>query len=198
MSAEDRSFDELLKDAPKAHVSDTVSIAGTLAKSDDPGKFVLTMADGKSVTLDTSAVKKHMVLGHSVGHTVVLVEVDGASAEEAGLHPGPGSQSSTIGGWLDQPHTSPIHILDKPPFIDLNTPPCKTENAVHEVHEQTDHQAAQIAGATPFSLALQHQVAQAQLEALYYSGLGGMRTYFSLNWTTDHHTIFKVIADPMR
>jgi hypothetical protein len=196
MSTEDRSFDELLKDAPKANVSDTVSIAGTLAKSDDPGKFVLTMADGKSVTLDTSAVKKHMVLGHSVGHTVVLVEVDGASAKEAGL-----STEGTMGAlgstFFTDPHTAPFHYLDKPPFLDPNTPPSNTENAFNPVHGQAD-QAAQIAGVTPFSLALQHHVAQAQLEALYYSGLGGMRTYFSLNWTTDHHTIFKVIADPMR
>lgn len=85
MAAKEQSFEDLLKDAPSAPDGSTVSIVGSLAKSDDPKKFVLFLSDGSSLTLDTAAVKKHTVLGQSVGQTIVQVDVDRDAATAAGI-----------------------------------------------------------------------------------------------------------------
>lgn len=76
MATEKRSFEELLREAPEAPGDDTVSLVGTLARSRDEGKFVLTVAGGQAVTLDVSAVKDHEVIGSSVGQMIVRVDVD--------------------------------------------------------------------------------------------------------------------------
>jgi hypothetical protein len=76
MVSQDKSFADLVAEAPEAPAEGTVGLVGTLAKSSEPGKFVLTLQDGMSVTLDTSAVKGHTVLGSSLGRTIVQVEVE--------------------------------------------------------------------------------------------------------------------------
>jgi hypothetical protein len=67
MAREEESFETLVKEAPLAPAAETVSLVGTLARSSEAGKFVLTLQDGRAVTLETAAVKGYMVLGTSLG-----------------------------------------------------------------------------------------------------------------------------------
>jgi hypothetical protein len=76
MAREEESFETLVKEAPLAPAAGTVSLVGTLARSAEAGKFVLTLQDGRTVTLETAAVKGYMVLGTSVGQTIVRIDVD--------------------------------------------------------------------------------------------------------------------------
>src|SRR5271166_4461113 len=76
MASKDKSFEELVKEAPAAPAEGTVSLVGTLARSGEAGKFVLTLEDGSELTLETAAVKGHEVLGTSVGQTIVRVDVE--------------------------------------------------------------------------------------------------------------------------
>jgi hypothetical protein len=76
MFSEEKSFENLLKEAPAAPAAGTVGLVGTLAKSSEAGKFVLTLQDGSAVTLETASVKGYAVLGTSVGQTIVRVDVD--------------------------------------------------------------------------------------------------------------------------
>ena len=76
MAKDEKTFADLVKDAPSGAETGTVTVVGLLAKSDDPKKFVLHLQGGRSHTVDTAAVKKHTVLGHSVGHAVVQLEID--------------------------------------------------------------------------------------------------------------------------
>lgn len=78
MAGNGKSFEELVNDAPPAQAAGTVSLVGMLAKSSEPGKFVLTLRDGSELTLETAAVKEHEVLGASVGQTIVRVDVEAA------------------------------------------------------------------------------------------------------------------------
>jgi hypothetical protein len=79
MTSEEKSFERLLEEAPAAPAGGVISLVGTLAKSSEPGKFLLTLQDGSFVTLETEAVKGHMVLGSSVGQTIVRVDVAAGS-----------------------------------------------------------------------------------------------------------------------
>jgi hypothetical protein len=103
MASEERSFEELLREAPASPGAGTVSLVGTLARSSEAGKFVLTLQDGSAVTLETAAVKGHVVLGTSLGQTIVRVDVD-SSKLPAGASP--------VSGQIVKP------IFDKPPFWD--------------------------------------------------------------------------------
>lgn len=76
MVNEDRSFKELVSEAPLLTTATTVTLAGTLSRSDDQGKFILTLGNKRSVTLDVDAVKDHKVLGSAGGQHIVEVEVD--------------------------------------------------------------------------------------------------------------------------
>jgi len=76
MASEEKSFEDLVKEAP---VGGTVSLVGTLAQSSEAGKFVLNLQDGRAMTLETASVKGHTVLGTSVGQTIVRVDVDAAT-----------------------------------------------------------------------------------------------------------------------
>jgi hypothetical protein len=76
MASEKKSFSELLGEAPLATAEKTISLTGVLARSNDPKKFVLTMGDNQTVTLDIAAVKEHKVLSGMVGQMVVQIEVD--------------------------------------------------------------------------------------------------------------------------
>lgn len=76
MAYDQQSFEKLLSEAPQAPTKETVSLVGTLAKSSEPGKFVLALQDGSTITLEIAAVRGHAVLGGSVGQTIVRVDVD--------------------------------------------------------------------------------------------------------------------------
>ena len=80
MASEDKSFADLVAEAPEARAEGTVNLVGALAKSREAGKFVLTLQDGRTVTLETSAVKGHTVLGSSLGRAIVQIEIEASKA----------------------------------------------------------------------------------------------------------------------
>ena len=80
MVSEDKSFADLVAEAPPAPAEGTVRLVGALAKSREAGKFVLTLQDGRTVTLETSAVKSHTVLGSSLGRAIVQIEIEASKA----------------------------------------------------------------------------------------------------------------------
>jgi hypothetical protein len=76
MAKEQESFETLVNEAPLAPTAGTVSLVGALARSAEAGKFVLTLEDGRAVVLETAAVKGYVVLGTSVGQTIVRIDVN--------------------------------------------------------------------------------------------------------------------------
>jgi hypothetical protein len=74
MPNEPKSFNDLLNEAPLSQ--EIVTLTGVLARSREEDKFVLTLADGHSLTLDINAVKGYTHLGSSIGMPLVAVELD--------------------------------------------------------------------------------------------------------------------------
>jgi hypothetical protein len=195
--SEDKSFAELVAEAPKAANADCVTLVGTLGKSDDPKKFVLTGSDGSAHTFDVAAVKKHTVLGHSVGRTIVQIEINQDIAPaSAGRSDQIGKPISDGTGLLD--HSIPswdyklVHtdaLSDPHPTIFENT---LTRNTA--VDPAPGHGLSTFVGnGAPFSLATQHQISQQQVEALNAAALSGTQTYLTAYiWTGDHHTIYRL------
>lgn len=193
MASDKRSFEDLLKEAPKAPSADTVSVVGTLAQSHEKGKFVLTMGGGEAVTLDVSAVKSHEVLGSSVGQTVVRVDIERTNLP-AGLTKQPAADTLQTVPTIDAIHTLPafdhfptVTYLDvhptvawfdqtvawldnKPPPIDnpygtIFTDPVGTLQE-GGIPDPTGGVVNPAATAMPFSLAAQHQAAPSVLGQL--------------------------------
>jgi len=218
--SDERSFAELLADAPRAADEKHVTLVGTLGKSDDPKTFVLYVSDGSPHTIDVAAVKKHTVLGHSVGRAIVQIEVEREHLPESlsrelgglgySLNEGAGTGVADIG------HTNAIADYLTIGIFDHGTPAsfdtlgtlvgADQHGTLQEtisdpgIREVDPAQRYAGAGISPFSLALQHHVAQAQIEALA-SWNPGQRTYYGyptpLSWGFDHHPpVFKVISDP--
>ena len=129
-----RSFRELVSEAPISARADTLRLVGALSRSHEAGKFVLTLADGRSVTLNIDAVKEHRVLGDAAGQQLVEVDLDAervprdiASATPGGFSPAGVVNPSPFPWslfWLDYPKspwtdTHPGHWPDvKIPYID--------------------------------------------------------------------------------
>jgi hypothetical protein len=76
MAHEEGSFEELLSEAPLAPKLDTITVVGALSRSREPEKFVLTLANGHSLTLERKAVKSFTRLGGAVGQVLVQLELD--------------------------------------------------------------------------------------------------------------------------
>ena len=169
MANQEKSFEDLLKEAPAAPGAGTMSLVGTLARSSEPGEFVLTLQDGRTVTLEKTAVKGHMVLGTSVGQTIVRIDVD-ASKVPAGAFGRsatpdiftPPTRDYTLEGrdvgkpiWEDKsPWTDKLPWADKQPWTDKQP--------------WWDHP---LVGVTPFAMATPHQVSPATLTALHPPGV---------------------------
>lgn len=96
MANNEKSFDELVKEAPLAPTAGCTSLVGTLSRSSEAGKFVLTLQDGNAVTLNTADVKAHMVLGATVGQTIVRIEID--SEKIPAINPQPLPPRANIAG----------------------------------------------------------------------------------------------------
>jgi hypothetical protein len=94
MADEGKSFEELVREVPPAPAAGTVSLVGTLAQSSEAGKFVLALQDGNVLTLEIADVKGHEVLGTSVGHTIVRVDVEAEKIPASPPAPGTAQQSS--------------------------------------------------------------------------------------------------------
>jgi hypothetical protein len=112
MAQEERTFEDLLKEAPLAPAGDSVSLVGTLARSPEGGKFVLTLQDGSAVTLETTSVKNHTVLGTSIGQAIVRIDVDRASIPASTLGAVPPPYPPTpVPFTLALPHQVPQAVL---------------------------------------------------------------------------------------
>lgn len=68
---EEHDFATLLHDAPMAPDADTVTVVGTLARTHDAAHFMLTLPDGRSVTLEVNAVKSAKTIAGAIGQSVV-------------------------------------------------------------------------------------------------------------------------------
>lgn len=182
MTGKDKSFEELVNEAPAAPAAGTVSLVGALAQSSEPGKFVLALQDGSTVTLETAAVKGHEVLGTSVGQTIVRVDVE---AEKI-----PPTSPTPVSEIFRKPFkdpgsdTFPPRDPPKDPWVDHKLPwqdPPKQPWVEHK--EPVFDQFA------PFAIATPHQVPASTLAAVQGGGIQHPQTfwYFDLGWP--HHTI---------
>jgi hypothetical protein len=159
MAREEKSFEDLIKEAPRGG---TVSLVGALTQSSEAGKFVLNLQDGRTMTLETALVKGHTVLGTSVGQTIVRIDVDAASI--------PASAPSAT-------------------FADINTPPGVDHTLAWLDHgpkpfwqDAPPPYQFPFGGFAPFSLATPHQ-APAEALAMMMQPFGpfGGRTVFGLD-----------------
>jgi len=159
MAKEDKSFADLVQEAPAAAAEATVSLVGTLAKSSEAGKFVLALQDGRLVTLETSAVKGHAVLGSSLGRTIVRIEV------ESGKVPAPASPFA-VG-----PLMMNTGLLDHPPMTYgwLDTSPLWDAGTTDFWFDVAQPYGA--GAAAPFAMATPHQAPANVLAALSPSGV---------------------------
>jgi hypothetical protein len=176
MAKQESDFAELLKAAPLAADPDTVSLVGTLARSPDPARFVLTLADGQSVTLEVEAVKSAKALAGAVGQSIVQLEIDAKRLPDYLLAGGYKARADVVKTQLGDIH--------KPLASDGGGSPPK---------ERVENIGG-LGGFSPFVAAMPHQAHPATIAALE---LFSLRTYFSANiWAGDQHHIMKVQADP--
>jgi hypothetical protein len=146
MASQNKSFADLVADAPAAAAEGTVSLVGALAKSREAGKFVLTTQDGRTVTLETSAVKGHSVLGSSLGRAIVRIEIEASKAPALGARRSDrGAISSLLRftGILDQIGQGGFgEGDDTPPFTSEKDPgesdPFTSEKNLVETDPDTD------------------------------------------------------------
>jgi hypothetical protein len=186
---EEHDFAKLLRDAPMAPDAETVTVVGTLARTHDASHFVLTLPDGRSVTLEVNAVKSAKTMAGAIGQSVVQLELDAKRIPENvatrlfGNKSGPDYTMAYI-DYQFGPYGSPFDpghggAGPKNPAIEIGgvTPP------------------AWFAQPAPFVAAMPHQASPATIEALAL--FGGTRTYFNAyNWTTDHTHIKPRLDQP--
>lgn len=184
-----QSFEDLLAAAPEAPAEGTVILTGTLMRSSEKGKFMLDMGDGRTVTLDTSAVKGHAVIGSSVGQNVVRVDVDqkAVPAVAAGSPPPVAKPLVDAGTTFVLDHSLSIPDIDHPftlartdftvlfldhpqkhPWLDIIGQPGTgvAEIAGTLAEGVTDPGQIQQAGLAPLALAAPQQVPQSTLASL--------------------------------
>ena len=111
MASGEKSFEDLLKEAPSAPAAETVSLVGALGQSSEAGKFVLTLQDGSAVTLETASVRNYAVLGTPGGQTIVRVDVDVAKV--------PPSAFGTAGAQFKPPWSDQWSWESKTPRTDM-------------------------------------------------------------------------------
>jgi hypothetical protein len=204
--AEDKSdFQKLLSEAPVASSADTVTVVGTLSRTPDAARFMLTLADGRSVTLDVSAVKSAKKIAGSIGQPMVQLELDSKHVPEgvrefrpeqyfkipaAESHPAISEVNTFI---ADQGHTGmpdTVHTGYRDSAFDPAANPAAAFNTPWY---------ADTAQAAPFVAATPHQANPMTMAALsFFNGpFNGPRTYLynAYNWTTDHHVLQKPTID---
>lgn len=188
MSDEEKSFGELLSEAPLATGENTISLVGALARSHHSGKFVLTLAGNQSVTLDIDAVKKYRVLGGGVGQALVEVEIDrervphdifgGTGYSDVGGIPGPPQNFGPTGSSDVWP--TGHHDVPGPRGSGAGTPKGMTwTDEISWVENIPDpslwgdpwqlgsaYAAPAIPTAAPFALATPHQAPQSTIAAM--------------------------------
>ena len=202
MAKEDKSFADLVAEAPTAPAEATVSLVGALAKSREGGKFALTLQDGRTVTLETSAVKGHTVLGSSLGRAIVRIEIEASSAPAFGPRRHERSPMTSLlrgtGVW-DQlgygegddtpPFTSEKDPVESDPFTSEKDPLEKDpfESDPFAEKDPTGEGTGSYEYIEPFALATPHQAPPNVVRALQaragyarrFGGGGGARGAFN-------------------
>jgi hypothetical protein len=82
MAKEESEFQKLLNEAPAAPSTDTVTVMGALSRAADPSRFVLTLPDGRSETLEVAALKSAKKIAGAVGQSLVELELDAKRVPE--------------------------------------------------------------------------------------------------------------------
>jgi hypothetical protein len=166
MVADKKSFKALLEEAPIA--TDTVSLVGTVSRSHEPDKFVIILGDGRSVTLETDAVKDYTVMGGAIGQLVVKIEIDSTRVPRDAQSISTEFKRPTLETiyWYDHPK-NPISDTHPGQFPDVTIPQADVAGPV-PVGPGGDPWGGFGAGQlyAPFALATPHQVADAQIAAI--------------------------------
>ncbi len=136
--ANESEFQKLLSEAPMAPNADTVTVVGTLSRTADASRFVLTLPDGRTVTLDVDLVKSAKTVAGAVGQTMVQLELDAKRTPDglrdfrpdqpqlnykvpaAESHPAIAELNTFI---ADQGHTGVFDPINTGPFDPINTGP---------------------------------------------------------------------------
>lgn len=200
MAREPKSFEDLVNEAPAAPKAGTTSLVGTLAQSSEAGKFVLSLEDGRAITLDVSDVKGHAVLGTSVGMTIVRVDVDSSkipsmtTPETAAAFTSPTVDHLTV-ATLDHPITIPDvdhpFTLPRwdytafwwdhpgtPAYIDyISQGTGFADVGGNTIQEGIPGNQPGVPVQTPFALATPHQAPANTLAALQGAGGAGFNTW---------------------
>jgi hypothetical protein len=164
MAKEESEFQKLLSEAPAAPDPDTLTLIGFLGRITDPARFVLTLPDGRSETLEVAAVKSAKKMASAIGQSVVELELDAKRVPERvrdGLVPG-GTITAPLQDHYqtvashDYPHTG-YGDLHKLVVDDLP----KTAKEVVEIPVVPD-----LGGVMPFVAAAPHQADPATMAAL--------------------------------
>jgi hypothetical protein len=181
MSKLESDFQKLLSEAPMAPDADTITVVGILARSPDTDRFILTLANGRTETLDVDAVKSAKIISGAIGQSVVQLELD-AKRVPGNLTQAFKSGPDFTAGYIDY-HLGPWGgpLGGGGPIGPGSRPTIET--AVNHMAE-----------VTPFA-ALPHHVPPATMAALEL--FTGPRTYYfnAYNWTSDHHTVMKAHTD---
>jgi hypothetical protein len=82
MAKEENEFQKLLSEAPAAPSADSVTVTGALSRTVDPARFVLTLPNGQSETLDVAAVKSAKKIAGAIGQSLVELELDAKKIPE--------------------------------------------------------------------------------------------------------------------
>jgi hypothetical protein len=83
MARDESEFQKLLSEAPAAPDADTVTAVGLLARTADSARFMLTLPNGRSETLEVGAVKSAKKVAGAIGQSLVELELDAKRVPEA-------------------------------------------------------------------------------------------------------------------
>jgi hypothetical protein len=177
MAKLDSEFEKLLHEAPMAADADTVTVIGALTRTADAARFNLTLADGRTVTLDVDAVKSAKAIAGAIGQSLVQVTLDAKRVPEtltaaffkarADLPQHTGWLDAGGGGGGGLPTGSHPQIEAIDPRVELS----------------------------PFVAAAPHHAHPSAIAAL--AAFGGPRTYLTspYYWAYDHHVVMKAHTD---
>ncbi len=197
MAREESEFQKLLNEAPAAPNTDTVTVMGALSRAADPERFVLTLPDGRSLTLEVAAVKSAKKIAGAVGQSLVELELDAKRVPENLNKPLTDHAPNTL--WY-QDTAQTVAYFDVPQTIAyFDHPNTGLKDVVGDappptIMETIGAGGVEQAGLAPFAAAMPRQVdptTRATLE-LWANPFGGTRTYLTAYmWTGDHHPIFR-------
>jgi hypothetical protein len=152
---------------------DTVTVVGILGRTADEARFVLTLPNGRSETLDVAAVKSAKKVAGAIGQAQVELELD------VKLVPGTITQL-----FKSEPDR-------KWAYLDYNIWPWGPQVGPN-VGPAGSHPAIEAAGLAPFVAASPHQAPPATIAALSYGSPGAHHHHqFIKPPHLDHHQFIK-------